>query len=105
MLNETEAGRSLFNSSRLIARLMANCRVLADCWFWLIATLLIAGLLADCQSLADCHFMADCQPCWETKWGFWLIAVNDEGRGRGRGFGLISRRRPFVRQRRAKGPL
>ncbi len=83
MLNETEAGWSLFDSSWLIARLAANCWLLADCRFWLIATWLIAGLLVDCQSLADCQFIADCQPCWETKWFFWLIAVNDEERGRG----------------------
>jgi hypothetical protein len=89
VLNETEAGQSLFNSSRLIARLTANCRLLADCQFWLIATWLIAGLLADCQSSAYYRFMADCQPHWETKCFFLLIAVNDEGRGRGMGFGLI----------------
>jgi hypothetical protein len=83
MLNKTEAGWSLFNSSSLIARLTANCRLLADCRFQLIATWLIAGLLADCRSLADCRFMADCQPRWETKWIFWLIAINDEGRGGG----------------------
>jgi hypothetical protein len=90
VLNETEVGRSLFNSSWLIARLAANCPLLANCRFWLIATRLIAGLLADCRSLADCWFMADCQPHWETKWVFWLIAISDERRGGGGRFDSLT---------------